>query len=286
MRDPRVELGNRGIAAVLAFLIPGAGHFYQGRRVKGSIFTICILSTFVAGLVLGQGQPVYSQVVHAAPGGFNSAQLQSGKLNSERSLGYYAQLFVGLPALPALVQSLRIHQADNAAGAPTTSVDEQFEGDLLTTSSDGERRRLRVQGRLQLEPARTMSGSGSFTGTSSDGETITVELDGRAILGKPVFGAPGREVRCEAAATDTMLEGQLIGTVQRSFTDWFQAPRDNEELDRMHGTLSQIFDVACVFTWIAGLLNVMAIWDAFDGPAYGYGDEDNESDGDESRPNE
>ena len=42
----------------------------------------------------------------------------------------------------------------------------------------------------------------------------------------------------------------------------------------MHSRLSQKFDIACVFTWIAGLLNIMAVWDAFDGPAYGYGDED------------
>ncbi|MFN9825440.1 MAG: hypothetical protein ACK58J_14935, partial [Planctomyces sp.] len=34
------------------------------------------------------------------------------------------------------------------------------------------------------------------------------------------------------------------------------------------------YDVAAVLTWIAGLLNLMAIWDAAQGPAYGYGDED------------
>jgi hypothetical protein len=31
--------------------------------------------------------------------------------------------------------------------------------------------------------------------------------------------------------------------------------------------------MALVFTWVAGLLNLLAIWDAADGPAYAYGDE-------------
>ena len=53
-----------------------------------------------------------------------------------------------------------------------------------------------------------------------------------------------------------------------------------EAQDRLHGKLSQNFDIACVFTWIAGLLNLMAIWDAYDGPAYGYGDEDPDEDED------
>ena len=72
----------------------------------------------------------------------------------------------------------------------------------------------------------------------------------------------------------------IQGAVSRPFLDWYQAPRDNAELDRLHGKLSQHFDIACVFTWIAGLLNLMAIWDAYEGPAYGYGDEEPDDDDD------
>jgi hypothetical protein len=61
--------------------------------------------------------------------------------------------------------------------------------------------------------------------------------------------------------------------VERGILNWFQAPLDTNELDRLNGNLSRQFDVACVFTWIAGLLNLLAIWDAAQGPAYGYGDE-------------
>ncbi len=38
-----VDLRNRYLAALLAWLIPGAGHLYQGRRTKGQLFFVCIL---------------------------------------------------------------------------------------------------------------------------------------------------------------------------------------------------------------------------------------------------
>ena len=66
---------------------------------------------------------------------------------------------------------------------------------------------------------------------------------------------------------------RIEGTIQRSFWNWYMAPMDTVELDRLHGSLSRRYDVAAVLTWIAGLLNLMVIWDAALGPAYGYGDE-------------
>jgi hypothetical protein len=39
-----------------------------------------------------------------------------------------------------------------------------------------------------------------------------------------------------------------------------------------------------VYTWIAALLNVLVMWDAFEGPAYGYGDEKPEDEADPSKP--
>jgi hypothetical protein len=40
------------IACVLAWLLPGAGHFYLGKRVKGALFLGIILVTFFTGLGL------------------------------------------------------------------------------------------------------------------------------------------------------------------------------------------------------------------------------------------
>ena len=97
-------------------------------------------------------------------------------------------------------------------------------------------------------------------------------------------------MRCDVLGQDE--EGQevrfaLEGTVRRSFINWFQAPRDTLELDRINGELSQKFDIGSVFTWIAGLLNLLAIWDAAEGPAYGYGDEEeDEENPDDDKPDE
>jgi TM2 domain-containing membrane protein YozV len=83
-----LELKNPPLAALLAWLIPGAGHLYQGRTAKGILFLVCILGTFLYGLYLGDGKVVYT-----------SWQ------GDDFRLYYLAQVGVGLPALPALFQS-------------------------------------------------------------------------------------------------------------------------------------------------------------------------------------
>ncbi len=68
---------------------------------------------------------------------------------------------------------------------------------------------------------------------------------------------------------------------RRSFWDRFEAPPDEEErdLDRaylldLHRQLGKFYELALTFTMIAGLLNILVILDAVEGPAYGYGDTD------------
>lgn len=83
-----VDLKDPLVAAVLAWLVPGLGHLYQGRTAKGLLFMICILSTFFYGLFISDGKAVYAW----------------GTMDDYR-LPYLCQLCVGLPATPALVQS-------------------------------------------------------------------------------------------------------------------------------------------------------------------------------------
>ena len=87
-----VDLRDPFIAAFLAWLIPGAGHIYQRRYGKGGLFMVCILATFVYGLFLGGGKVVY-------------ASMRAG----DERYAYVCQVGVGLPALPALVQSYRMN---------------------------------------------------------------------------------------------------------------------------------------------------------------------------------
>lgn len=39
-------------AMILAFLIPGAGHFYLGKRTRSVVFLVVVLFMFVTGLML------------------------------------------------------------------------------------------------------------------------------------------------------------------------------------------------------------------------------------------
>jgi hypothetical protein len=82
-----VDLRNRSFAAILAWLIPGAGHFYQHRYTKGCIFFVCILSAWILGFALGGGHVVY-------------ASWQPG----DKRWHMILQAGVGAAALPAFVQ--------------------------------------------------------------------------------------------------------------------------------------------------------------------------------------
>jgi hypothetical protein len=88
-----VDLKNPPLAALLAWLWPGAGHLYQGRTGKGILFMVCILSLWFFGLALGEGHSVYASNRTIA-----------------RKLVFGCQLGVGLPASPALVQAMRSPQ--------------------------------------------------------------------------------------------------------------------------------------------------------------------------------
>ncbi|GAA4452968.1 DUF6677 family protein [Novipirellula rosea] len=87
----RVDLRNRSLAAFLAWLLPGAGHYYQGRTSKAALFFVCILSTWVLGFALGGGHVVY-------------ASWQPG----DKRWHYFLQAGVGAVAFPALVQGNRM----------------------------------------------------------------------------------------------------------------------------------------------------------------------------------
>jgi hypothetical protein len=84
-----IELKDPFVAGVLAWLIPGLGHFYQGRKAKGALFAICIWGTFLYGLYLGgSSQLGWGRAVY-----FNFDA-------KEWRLPWLCQIGVGLPTLP------------------------------------------------------------------------------------------------------------------------------------------------------------------------------------------
>jgi len=95
--SPQIDLKDPVVAGVLAWLLPGLGHFYQRRYAKGVLYLVCILGTFVYGCYLGSSRqmgPV--RVVYFS--------FRSG----DERLPYLCQIGIGLPALPALVQANRV----------------------------------------------------------------------------------------------------------------------------------------------------------------------------------
>jgi hypothetical protein len=157
-----IDLKNPGWAAFLAWLLPGAGHLYQGRTAKGILFMACILGTFLYGMYLGQGRVVYFGEQDAEAGG-------RGLRSLTRRLPYVCQFWAGLPALPALLR----------------------------------------------------------------------------------------------AATGGNEQQDLF-----HWSNWYVPPQTAAELDAIHRRLHRNFELGTVFTMIAGFLNVLAIYDAWGGPAY------------------
>lgn len=271
MTDSRIALKNPVLAAVLAFLLPGLGHAYQGRFFKAVVYAVCILGVFFAGMALGDWHPVYIR-----------------RDAEEVRYSYLAQVWVGAPALPAVVQKLRYEKHTEMGPLPGLdngdALDSEFEGTFFGQSGLA----VPLSGSLSL----TDSGdgvSGQFVGTNDSGEVLTLEIGGVSLQQK-VYPSRDRLCSCEVIDADGRRRGELRGVIPRSFLDWCQVPLggpngdgtyDNTPLAAVHGRLGKRFDLASVFTWVAGLLNVLAIWDAFEGPAYGYGDESDSGEDDE-----
>lgn len=88
----QIELKEPMLAAVLAWMIPGLGHIYQGRTGKGLLFFVCVLGTFFYGLYLGGGKVVYAAV----------------PWEQQYRWQYWCQLGTGLVSTPMLVQRHRV----------------------------------------------------------------------------------------------------------------------------------------------------------------------------------
>lgn len=256
------EEKNPFVAGILAYLVPGAGHLYQGRTTKGLIYFFSILGLFIWGQRMGEGMVVYN-----VP--------ERGSVLRYVSLGYAAQMGAGAVSLPAFLQNRRAASPDNRTirrlSQPLVA---DFEGQLhpAENSEDG-----KLIGKVRLESVEGPSGSevrGTFEGTL-DGKPTKLALGGsRFELDAPIKAGFRRDLHCgledDVAAFPPK---EIVGTIPRSFVDAYASPPDPDQLQEINGRLGKTYELAMVFTWIAGLLNVLAIWDCVLGPAYGFGDE-------------
>ena len=269
----RINLKNPWLAAFLAFLLPGLGHLYQGRWFKGILFAICILGTFYCGVSLGEGRTVYTHYYTAPQGNQNGGR-------PVRNYGYFSQVLVGLPALPAIYQSRKYKKSREGrfmvAGG---TLEMPFDGTVILEQDQGIPKYREAHGVLKISSTDNprmpdFEFKGEVEGEEKD---VHLKLATLQRTGSSVYARPRWHLTAEVESglnDPNLLSATLQGNGQkRAFMDWYQIPLEHETLQDLNGRLGRQWDLAMVFTWVAGLLNILAIWDSLEGPAYGYGDE-------------
>ena len=269
MPDPRVPLKNPWIAGVLGFLVPGLGHLYQGRYFKSLVYFCCIVGMFITGMQMADWKAMY---IHR-PGN----AVPKGK---SHTLQFLAQAGVGLPAVVALIQNKRYYSPENAESRTLTApLQSSFRGDWRPAGGVED---VDVEGIIELEPYVDRFGdsvTGRFVGVDDQGRNVELELGERMRLEEPVNASRSRDLDVGVVQTDGDSRrevGELSGEIPRRFQNWFVAPVTSNQESKLHRELGKFHELAMVFTWVAGLLNILAVWDALEGPAYGYGDEESE----------
>ena len=90
-----LDLKNPYVAALLGWIVPGMGHFYQGRTAKAITIFVAVTMLFISGYQMGGGKVVYCS--------FTSEDFR---------WQFVGQFFLGSAAVPAVIQnrSLRSQQ--------------------------------------------------------------------------------------------------------------------------------------------------------------------------------
>jgi len=197
-----VNLGNPYTAAILAWLIPGAGHFYQRRFAKGLLFMVCVLATYFIGLLgLGHGRVVYA----------------SYRPNDFRWQYPLFQVHCGIVALPAVVQAYKTKDGDD----PYWVMCERYPADYADLN-------LRFSEIPADNPPAVMPEQ-----TLKDG-----------------FMAP---------------PGSLLDPNKRD--ERTKDLPNQGVLARWHFDYRHFYELGTLYTMVAGILNLLAVYDAFCGPA-------------------
>jgi hypothetical protein len=174
-KTEEVVLKDPGLAAFLAWLVPGLGHWYQGRRAKAVLYFLCIMGTFLYGVYLGGSSEL----------GWGRTVYFSWR-NNDRRLPYLCQAGVGLAAMPALIQANRM--------------------------------------------------------------TNHQKVLWNGFMAPPRLGDPGPSIQKNQNTIKTFPN------------------LEQPNISELHLRLNRFFELGTVFTMIAGLLNILAIYDAWGGP--------------------
>ena len=250
------------VALILAVLVPGLGHLFQGRTLKGLIYLCGILGLFIWGVKLGEGVVVYN--------------VPDKGLSRRVTLHYAAQFGAGVISYPVIWQKQRALKDNNNVRQLERPLSAHFTGRLDVPDRDAQVGKL--EGTVNLKPEKGEYGpetKGIFTGTL-DGRPVELNLAGNFYLDRPIAAGFRRALRCGVIGENDDTNGSgktIVGFIPRSILDGYGVPPEPDQLQELTGRLGKLHELALVFTWIAGLLNILAIWDCVQGPAYGFGDE-------------
>ncbi len=279
--ESRIPLKRPWLAGLLGFLIPGAGHLYQGRRFKAGVYFVCITGLFLFGMCLSDWQAMQVPSNEALK-----------KARGFSLLKFGAQAGFGAPAVFGLLQRERYNSEANVQpDSISKPFSTHFEGIASFRDQSGNQTG-RVVGTMFLEPSEERFGkqsiTGHFEGTMSD-RPIKFKLSNHVQISRPIEGSKRRAlssgILVDVNGNESEM-GRVTGTIPRRFVNWFAVPRDEAEEQNLNDQLGKYYELALVFTWVAGLLNILAIWDAVEGPAYGYGrDERNPEPSPDPEPN-
>ncbi|MBQ7814839.1 MAG: hypothetical protein IJ387_10150 [Thermoguttaceae bacterium] len=106
-----VDLRVPWLAGVLAWLVPGLGHWYQGRRAKAIIYAAAIWPILLAGLWMGS-------YWEATPNGDSARRLLVARnvywswRSGDKRLYFVPQAAVGAVAIPAYLQARNLSDGD------------------------------------------------------------------------------------------------------------------------------------------------------------------------------
>jgi TM2 domain-containing membrane protein YozV len=292
--DPPLEnkifLKRPALAAILSFLLPGAGQLYQGRTFKGVVNCVCVLTLMFWGLSMGEWGvvfrlepiPLNERDVARFQQGFRDghrpvrAPLEPDRESTKTHLGFLAQAPIGLISIPALIQEERYFSRRNIAAINEEApLNKAAIGELHFRGDNGERVVRKLEGILDVAPHHGEFGRemrGTFTGTDAEGKRVEISVRGLSVIGPPIGAERFQPVSSFATHLDgaPLDDAQFLASLERGWIDRVLVPPNFDSLERLHGKLGKKFPLAEVFTWIAGLLNILVIWDAYAGPAYGY----------------
>ncbi len=103
-KTTKLELKDPYIAGWLAWLVPGLGHLYQGRKAKALLYAVCILGLFFFGAALSSGKCGPARCVYCS--------MRPG-VGGDMRYYYFAQIWAGIPAFPAIIQYLHDPTGEN-----------------------------------------------------------------------------------------------------------------------------------------------------------------------------